>query len=173
MIATSRRALISQPQPPSRNKPGRSGALRRNAGLAGEGLRRGGSAVELHVFAKAYHQWDGNALEPKRVCFSLRDCRIRIDGRSMPHDEKTGLPITRKFNRLLFTVLNARPRGYAMLRDEETRDGRTSFSSRFWRRSSLRPVAGQQACRRVRVERRTALERRRETAPGVHDPLRR
>jgi len=117
-------------------------------------LRRGGSAVELHVFAKAYHQWDGNALEPKRVCFSLRDCRIRIDGRSMPHDEKTGLPITRKFNRLLFTVLNARPRGYAMLRDEETRGGRTSFSSRSWKRSSHRRISRQQVRRSTRVVRR-------------------
>lgn len=82
-------------------------------------LRRGGSDASLIVFENAYHQWDGRAIKPELIVFSLRNCRLVLDRNDEMRDERTGLALRSPLSQALFLAAYARPIGYIMRRNED------------------------------------------------------
>jgi len=81
-------------------------------------LRRGGSDVDLRIFAGARHQWDGPHRETTRVRPSPRRMRLEIQPDFRVRDLRAGLVITGGLTRAASLIAHADPRGYDMLRDE-------------------------------------------------------
>jgi len=83
-----------------------------------EDLERGGSPVRHEVLAGAYHQWDGENIEPMFEKYSLWPCCMRLDRNNRAREERTGLPISGRISRLAAILLGTRLSGYYMQRDE-------------------------------------------------------
>lgn len=88
-------------------------------------LRRGGSDVDVVVFADAYHQWDSDYREKRPVTFSLCDIRMIIDPDGTMRDESTGIVIGGRLTRGLALVCGVHWSGYHMLADEEATQAST------------------------------------------------
>jgi dienelactone hydrolase len=99
------------------------GELDRNVSVArteliAEDLRRGGSAVDLRILPKVYHQWDGADVTQRFVRFNLRRFAFRLDKDSEAFDEKSGMRVRGPLSRTWAILRRADPRGYHILRDE-------------------------------------------------------
>jgi dienelactone hydrolase len=96
----------------------RNVSIPRSEAIAGD-LRLGGSPVEMRVFERVYHQWDGSDETKRFFPFNLRRLRFRVGRDAEVRDERTGLRITGRASRVGLIALWTDPTGYSMLRDEE------------------------------------------------------
>jgi dienelactone hydrolase len=101
------------------------GALDRNTNIPrteaiAADMRRGGSPVDLKIFADTYHQWDGNDAEPRFVNFNLHQCHFRIDESNGVRDERTGIRMRGRASRTAMIGVSASRDGYHILRNEAT-----------------------------------------------------
>jgi dienelactone hydrolase len=94
----------------------------RRTALIAEDLRRGGSTVDLRIFRGAFHQWDGDDVEPRRVRFALADFAVRVTADNRVIDEKTGIEIRGRLSRGLAIAANVSLRGYYIQRNDATLD---------------------------------------------------
>jgi len=83
-----------------------------------EDLEQGGSPVQHEVLWDAFHQWDGENIEPMFERYALWPCRMRLDRQNRTREELTGLPIRGRMSRALAIALGTRTSGYYMQRDE-------------------------------------------------------
>ena len=88
----------------------------RCAAVAGD-LRRGGSAVQIRVFAGAVHQWDGE-MAPRLLGRHLADCDFRVDRHGIVHDRSTGLVMTGPLTRFIILGLCTGSRPWPIGRDD-------------------------------------------------------
>jgi dienelactone hydrolase len=99
------------------------GALDRNTNIPrtkaiAADMRRGGSPVDVEIFADTYHQWDGNDAERRFVSFNLHQCHFRIDENNGVRDERTGIRMRGRASRTAMIGLSASRNGYHILRNE-------------------------------------------------------
>ena len=80
-------------------------------------LRRGGSAVDIRVFADAVHQWDGE-MAPRLIGRHLADCDFRVDARGIVHDRNTGIVMTGPLTRGIILGLCTGSRPWPIGRDD-------------------------------------------------------
>jgi hypothetical protein len=75
--------------------------------------------VDLRLFERAYHQWDGSDATGRFFPFNLRRLHFRVGRDGEVRDERTGLAMNGRISRFALIGLLTDPTGYSMLRDEE------------------------------------------------------
>jgi dienelactone hydrolase len=83
-------------------------------------LERGGSRVELAVYAGAMHQWDSPwAREPRRMDLNLSACRFRVEEDGAITNLNTGLAMSGWLTRRITLAGCVDSSGYLIGRNEE------------------------------------------------------
>jgi dienelactone hydrolase len=102
---------------------------RRCAEVAAD-LRAGGSAVEVHTYPGAVHQWDGG-WERRLIGRNLSPCRLRVEEDGTIRDEHTWIPMMGPLTRKIILALCVESQPYPIGRDDNVRQMSNGDFGRF------------------------------------------